>query len=79
MRFGERLKQRREAAGMRRETLAHLTGCTVSMIYQWEALVEPPDSVQRAVRVAKELGLSMDELVGLEKPVRGKRPAGAAA
>jgi DNA-binding XRE family transcriptional regulator len=74
--MGERLKRLREAAGMSQPQLASAAGVPVGTFRQWEQGRRLP-SLQGFIAVGVALGVSLDELAGLESPrTKQKRKKG---
>lgn len=67
MNLGERIKARREALGLSQRELAERIEATAAMVCQMERGTKSP-SLQLGYKLAKELEVSMDWLLGIEKP-----------
>ncbi len=67
--FGEKLKACREEKGMTQQTLADKLYVTRQAVSRWECGARYPDLIT-AKRIAKELEISLDELVSGEKYIR---------
>lgn len=67
--FGERLKQYRRAKGLTQQELADLLGVSNKSISRWESDGGYPD-VPLLLPLARALGVSVDDLLDGEKPVR---------
>lgn len=63
--FGERLKSTRVSANMSQEQLGRLCGTTKQSVSSWESGYETP-SLDKAVKIAEYLHVSVDYLLGLE-------------
>jgi transcriptional regulator with XRE-family HTH domain len=57
-----RVKERREALGMRREGLAAKAGVSLSFILQLESQNPPDPSLDRSRRIARALDTTVDKL-----------------
>jgi DNA-binding XRE family transcriptional regulator len=69
--MGKRFKRLREAAGMSQSALAKACGIPLRSYQQWEQGRRTP-LLDAAARVAQALGVSLDELAGIEPP-KGKK------
>ncbi len=67
--FGERLRQYRRARGLTQQELADLLGVSNKSISRWESDGGYPD-VPLLLPLARALGVSVDDLLDGEKPVR---------
>ena len=70
--FGERLGRLRKAAGFSLRALGEETGISHRMIYHYEKHAESPPA-HLVPALAQALGVSVEELLGLEKPKRNGR------
>ena len=70
-----RLRQLREAAGISQRELARQIGQDQSNVRYWEQSGSPPRS-DVLLPMAKALGVTVEELLGLEKPRRVLSPGG---
>jgi transcriptional regulator with XRE-family HTH domain len=70
--FGERLARLRKAAGFSLRALGEETGISHRMIYHYEKHAESPPA-HLVPGLARALGVSVEELLGLEKPKRNGR------
>lgn len=63
--FGENLRRRREAAGMTREVLASLAGCSVEALKKWERGERGAPRTQLLAKLTMALGMTdIRELIG---------------
>jgi transcriptional regulator with XRE-family HTH domain len=70
--MGKRLKRLREAAGMSQPQLARAAGVNVTTLRQWE-WDRRRMSLEGFLALAPALGVTLDELAGLEpKPKKGE-------
>jgi transcriptional regulator with XRE-family HTH domain len=72
--MGTRLRELRGRAGLTQENLARAIDVTVGAVRKWEAGQSTP-SLERAVRLAAALGVTVDELAGVGGP--GRKRGGA--
>lgn len=70
-----RLKELREAAGLSQRELARQVGQDQSNIRYWESTGRPPRS-DVLLPMAQALGVSVEELLGQEKPRNNGKPGG---
>lgn len=70
--IGARLAERRKAAGYTQQELAEALGTTQRMISYYEGQAEPPPSLLLPL-LAKLLGVSIDELLGIASPRKKAR------
>jgi transcriptional regulator with XRE-family HTH domain len=70
--MSHRLKMLREAAGMTQAALAAAAGVSVRSYQQWEQGVRTP-LFDAAARIAQALGVSLDELAGIETEAPRRR------
>jgi transcriptional regulator with XRE-family HTH domain len=70
-----RLKELRETAGLSQRELARRVGQDQSNIRYWETTGKPPRS-DVLVPLARELGVTVEELLGLPKPRNNGKPGG---
>jgi transcriptional regulator with XRE-family HTH domain len=70
--MSHRLKKLREAAGMTQASLAAAAGVSVRSYQQWELGVRTP-LFDAAARIARALGVSLDELAGTEAEAPRRR------
>jgi transcriptional regulator with XRE-family HTH domain len=77
MAMGTRLAELRRAAGLSQERLARLADVGTDAVRKWERGKRTP-SLKMAVKLAATLGISLDDLAGVEKPPkkRGCKPKG---
>jgi transcriptional regulator with XRE-family HTH domain len=69
--MGTRLKRLREAAGLSQVTLAAKAGVSPRALQNWEYGTRTFD-FETAVKLAKELGCTLDELAGVAESRRKK-------
>ena len=67
--FGERLKQYRRAKGLTQQELADRLGVSNKTVSRWESEGGFPD-VSLLVPLARALGVTVDDLLDEERPVR---------
>jgi transcriptional regulator with XRE-family HTH domain len=67
--MGARFKRLREASGMSQSQLAKASGVPLRSYQQWEQGRRTP-LLDAAVKIADALDVSMDELVGRDRPAR---------
>lgn len=60
---GERIRERRNAAGLSQAELGRRTGVSQQSVAQWEKGVNLPEGA-RLTTLANELGVTVDELLG---------------
>ena len=72
--MGRRFKQLREAAGLSQSQLAKAAGVPVGSIQGWEQGRRTP-LLDAAARVAVAMGVSLDELAGINTPPTSKPKA----
>jgi transcriptional regulator with XRE-family HTH domain len=70
--MGERFKALREAAGLSQTQLARAADVPVGSLRQWEQGRRTP-LLDAAARIATALGVSLDELAGIETPPKPTR------
>jgi transcriptional regulator with XRE-family HTH domain len=69
-----RLKRLREQAGLSQAALARLAGVPLATLREWEHGRRTP-LLDRAVLVARALGVTLNELAGEPEPERRRRPS----
>jgi transcriptional regulator with XRE-family HTH domain len=70
--MGQRFKTLREAAGLSQAALARVSGVPLRSYQQWEQGRRTP-LLDAAARVAVALGVSLDDLAGIETPPKGRK------
>jgi transcriptional regulator with XRE-family HTH domain len=73
MDMGVRLAELRRAAGLSQERLARLADVGTDAVRKWERGKRTP-SLKMAIKLARTLGVSLDDLAGFETPA-AKKPA----
>ena len=73
--MGKRFKELREAAGMSQSQLARTAGIPLGSIQGWEQGRRTP-LLDAAARVAKAIGVSLDDLAGIGPPSQRKPKGG---
>jgi transcriptional regulator with XRE-family HTH domain len=75
--MGTRLAELRRAAGLSQEALARKADVGTDAVRKWERGKRTP-SLKMAIKLAATLGVSLDELAGVEPPPkkRGRKPKG---
>lgn len=66
LKFGESLKELRQKRGLRQEDVARLVGVERPTVANWERGMKQP-GLETLVRLGQLLGVSLDELVGVER------------
>jgi transcriptional regulator with XRE-family HTH domain len=69
--MGEWFQQLREEARLTQAELAERSGIPISTIRSWEQDVNVP-RLDLALRLARVLGVTMDELTGFDEPPKRK-------
>jgi len=73
--LGERIARWRERKGLTQRTLAERAGCSVTYLSEIESGKNRNVSSAKLLRIADELGASLDYLMrGVEMPIRDRRP-----
>jgi transcriptional regulator with XRE-family HTH domain len=73
--LGERIARLRERKGWTQKTLADRAGCSVTYLSEIESGKDRNVSSAKLLRIADELGASLDYLMrGVEMPARDRRP-----
>lgn len=75
--MGERFKRLREAAGLSQSEAAEAAGVPFATLRNWEQGRRQP-LLGAAARLAQALGVSLDELAGIDAPARRARGRGKA-
>ncbi len=75
--FGRRLKNLRDEAGLSRSGLARLAGVDPSYVIRLEQGKAPNPPINTVARLAKALGMTIDELLGTADEGRSKRNVSA--
>jgi transcriptional regulator with XRE-family HTH domain len=73
--MGHRLAELRRRAGLTQEGLARISGITVDALRKYERGRRTP-LFDQAIKLAQGLGVSLDELAGIETPPRSPSPIG---
>jgi transcriptional regulator with XRE-family HTH domain len=69
--MGQRLKRFREAAGLSQPALAQAARVPVGSLRNWEYGIRQP-RLDAAARLARALGITLDELASAEAPPAGQ-------
>jgi transcriptional regulator with XRE-family HTH domain len=68
--MGQRIKDLRDRRGMTQEGVARAAGVTLGAVRKWEKGTRAP-SFEMAIRLARALGCTLDELAGIANPEKG--------
>lgn len=71
--FGENIKELRKERNLTQKELAEIIGVSQSAIYFWEKEINEP-TAGALVKMAKFFGVSVDEILSLEKEVKKELP-----
>jgi transcriptional regulator with XRE-family HTH domain len=75
LKMGHRLAELRRRAGLTQEGLARASGVGTDAIRKYERGRRTP-LFDQAIKLAQAMGVSLDELAGIEPPARGIAPVG---
>jgi transcriptional regulator with XRE-family HTH domain len=70
--FGERLRQIRREKGMTQAQLSEISGISRRMLVHYESVVKMPP-VEKVKNIARALGVSSDELLGMPTPTKDQK------
>ncbi len=71
--FKDNLKRLRQAAGLTQAQLAEKTGISLRTVQTWENVERMP-LANAAVKLAKALGVTVEQLVADDEPTPAKKP-----